>query len=94
MSIYLITCTVDQDPKNPNRWISAYMLRETEYNHNNEDGTENTVAIEKRNKDTCDDRADEWADDVLERLAYLTVRATDLHAGCYHKDYDSRFFSG
>ena len=48
--------------------------------HNNEDGTETTDAVEKRIKDKCNEWTDEWPDDLLERLAYLTARATDLHA--------------
>ena len=51
---------------------------------NNEDGTENTYAIDKRIKDKCDEKADEWTDNVLERLTYLTVRATDLHTDTYY----------
>ena len=31
------TCSVDQDPKNPNRWIPSYLVRETEEKLNNED---------------------------------------------------------
>ena len=30
-------CSVDQDPKNPNRWIPSYVVRETEQKLNNED---------------------------------------------------------
>ena len=57
----------------------------------NDDGTEKTYAIDKRIKDKCAEKADEWTDNVLERLAYLTVRATDLHAAdaYYHKDGSS-----
>ena len=49
-----------------------------------------TVYIDKRIKDKCDEKADVWTDNVLERLAYLTVRATDIHAASayYHKVKD------
>ena len=47
-------------------------MRETEKKHKNEDGTEKADAIEHRIKDICDERADEWADDVLGRLTCLT----------------------
>ena len=36
-SASVLFCYVDQDPKNPNRWIPAYLLRETEEKHNTED---------------------------------------------------------
>ena len=57
----------------------------------NEHGTEKTYAIAKRINDKCDEKADEWTDNVLERLPYLTVRATDLHAAdaYYRKDGSS-----
>ena len=45
-------------PKNHNRWIPAYLMRETEEKHDNEDGTEKTDPIEKRTKDKCDERAE------------------------------------
>jgi hypothetical protein len=69
-------------------------VRETE-KKKDEDGTEKTDVLEKRIKDKCDERADGWAGDVLDRLAGLTVRAADLHAADarYHKDCYSRFFS-
>ena len=58
---------------------------------NNEDETENSYVIDKRIKDKCDENANEWTNNVLERLAYLTVRPTDLHAAdvYYHKDGSS-----
>ena len=61
-----------KDLKNLNRWIPSYLVRETEEKHKNEDGTEKSDAIELRMKDTCDERADEWADNVLGRLTCLT----------------------
>ena len=58
---------------------------------NNEDGTDKIYAIDKIVKEKCDEKSDEWTDNVLERLSYLTVRATDLHAAdaYYHKDGSS-----
>ena len=56
-----------------------------------------TEWIESRTKDQCDQRADKWAADVLDRLARtLAVRAADLHAADdrYHRDCYSRLFSG
>ena len=47
-------------------------MKETEEKHKNEDGTEKADAIEHIIKYNCDERADEWADDVLGRLTYLT----------------------
>ena len=47
-------------------------MRETKEKHKNEDGTEKADAIEHRIKKTCDERADEWADDVLGCLTCLT----------------------
>ena len=47
-------------------------MRETEETHYNKDGTDKADAIEHRIKDVCDERANEWADDVLGRLACLT----------------------
>ena len=48
---------VDQDPKSLSRWIPAYLLRETEEKHNNEDVTVKTNDIEERIKDKCDEMA-------------------------------------
>ena len=39
---------------------------------NNEDGTENTYAVDKRIKDKCDEKADEWTDNVLERFKFIS----------------------
>ena len=39
-------CNVDQDRKNPYRWIPACLLSETEEKHKNEDGTDKKDAIE------------------------------------------------
>ena len=47
-------------------------MRKTEEKHKNEDGTEKADAIEHRIKGKCDERADEWADDVLGRIICLT----------------------
>ena len=52
--------------------IPSYLVRETEEKHKNEYGTEKSDAIEHRIKDTCDERADEWADGVLGHLTCLT----------------------
>ena len=59
-------------------------MRETEEKRNNEDGTEKADAIEHRIKDKCDERADEWADDVL--VSHADAR--------YHTDCYVPFFSG
>ena len=47
-------------------------MRKTEENHKSEDGTEKADAIEHRIKDKRDERADEWAEDVLGCLTCLT----------------------
>ena len=52
--------------------IPSYLVRETEEKHKNEDGTEKSDAIEHRIKDTCDERADEWADGVVQSVGRLT----------------------
>jgi len=44
------------------------LLRKTERAHNNKDGTEKTDAVEKGIKDKRNERTDEWAGDVRERL--------------------------
>lgn len=49
------SCNIKQDPKNPSRWIPAYLLRETE------GGDQKTDAIEKRIRDKCCQRANEWS---------------------------------
>ena len=64
-------CSVDQDPKNPNWWTPSYLVRETKEKHNKKDWTEKADAIEKRIKDKCDERANDWADSVLGRLTCL-----------------------
>jgi len=88
-------CNLDPGTRNPNRWVPAYLMRETE-EKKDEHRREKIESIEKRIKDKCEERADEWAKDVLDRLAFLTVRAADLHAADahYHKDCYARFFSG
>lgn len=88
-------CKLASDPKHPERWNPAYLIRETEKQATiGETGI--TESIERKIKDQCDRRADKWAADILDRLAGLTVRAADLHAADarYHKDCYSRFFSG
>jgi len=65
---YRGSCNVDQDLKNPNRWIPSYLVRETEEKHKKEGGTEKADAIEHRIKDKCDKRMC----DVLGRLTCLT----------------------
>ena len=55
-----------------------------------------TQSIEKRIKDQCDQKADKWAADILDRLAGLKLRIADLHTADarYYKDCYSRVFSG
>lgn len=88
------SCLLKPDPKNPQRWNPAYLVRETEEKRGST--ADKTYTIEKRIKDKCAERADEWAEDVLHRLSGLIVRAADLHAGDarYHKECYTRFFSG
>ena len=66
------SCSVDQDPKNPNRRTPSYLVRETKEKHKTEDRTEKADAMEHRIKDKCDERANEWADGVYGRLTCLT----------------------
>lgn len=69
-------CDIIVDRKNPNRWVPAYLVRETEGKAN----ADTTATIEGRIRDKCRGRGDAWADDIRERLAGLTVRSADLHA--------------
>ena len=79
-------CNITKDTKNPNRWTAAYLVRETE--------GKSTAPLEERIKQKCHERGDKWASDILDRLADLAVRASDLHAADarYHRDCYTRFF--
>lgn len=87
-----LPCDVERNKKNPNRWIPAYLVRETD--PKKKDGTL-TDDIKYRIQEKCTERADVWATEVRHRLAGLTVRAADLHAADarYHRDCYARFFS-
>ena len=86
-------CNIVKDSKHPNWWNPAYLVREVEKKAS--DGPEKAESIEKKIKEKCYERADEWAGNILVRLAGLTVRAADLHAADarYHRDCYVRFFS-
>ena len=86
-------CNIVKDSKHPNRWNPAYLVREVE--KKTSDGSEKAEFIEKKIKDKCYERADEWAGNILVHLIGLTVRAADLHAADarYHRDCYVRFFS-
>ena len=90
-------CDISPDPKNPQRWVPSYLVRETESKKTEEGNLVDLVdAIEIRIRNKCHERADEWSGEILERLAALTVRAGDLHAADarYHRNCYVRFFSG
>ena len=82
-----------KDSRHPNRWNPAYLVREVEKKAS--DGSEKAESIEKKIKDKCYERADEWAGNILVLLTGLTIRATDHHAADarYHRDCYVRFFS-
>ena len=88
-------CEVFPDSKHPDRWNTAYLIRETEMKTTT-DGTAKKDTLETRIKAQCNGRGDKWESDILERLASLTVRAADLPAADarYHRDCYARFFSG
>ena len=81
-----------KDSKHPNRWNPAYLVREVE--KKTSDGPEKAESIEKKIKDKCYERADEWTGNILVCLAGLTVRAADLHVADarYHRGCYVRFF--
>ena len=89
-------CNIVPDPKHPDRWVPAYLVRETEGKLKNVATNQKTDAIEKRIMDKCHERGDEWGDNVMRCLACLKVRAADLHAADarYHRDCYTRFFNG
>ena len=86
-------CNIVKDSKHPNRWNPAYLVREVEKKAS--DGSEKAESIAKKIRDKCYERADEWAGNILVRLAGVTVRAANLHVADerYHRDCYVRFFS-
>ena len=55
------TSSIIADPKNPTRWVPAYIVRETE-GKANDDITEMDATIEGRIKEKCHGRGDYWAE--------------------------------
>lgn len=78
------SCSLEKDPKHPDRWREAYLCRTSER------GT-NSIYKDKLLK-ICNERNDNWAEEVRTRLS--DIRAShDLHAADarYHNDCRKRF---
>ena len=80
-------CSIIADPMNPTRWVPEYPVRENE-GKANDDITEMATVIEGRIEERCHGQGDDWAEDVLDRLAVLAVRSADHHASDarYHRE--------
>jgi len=80
-----LTCDVNHDPKHPDRWREAYMIRTTETQKNSKGYTQYML-------DHCSKRGDKWASDVSSRIVGAI---SDLHAADarYRKKCYSAFFT-
>ena len=59
-------CEIEKDPKNPQKWIPAFLVKEVDKNE--VDDNENPVTSKNKILRMCSKLSDSWAEDVMIRV--------------------------